>query len=129
MAFATMLTFKPKSFLIFVALLSIEIAIAVFVHDTFIRPFFGDFLAVITLYFLLKSFLKLPILTLAFISIMVAYTIELVQYFNFLAFSGLKKHKIVAIVLGSSFDWKDILAYTLGILVLIFSERKTSANR
>ncbi len=124
-----MLTFKPKPFIIFTALFLIEVVIAIFVHDAIIRPFFGDFLAVICLYFLLKTFLKLQNLTLAFISIMLAYTIELLQYFDFLALSGLQKYKIISIVLGSSFDWGDILAYTLGILVLVFLERKNTSNR
>ena len=114
-----MLTFNLKYFIIFLSLFWVEVLIAVFMHDAIIRPFFGDFLAVIVLYCFLKSFLKFRNLVLAFGSLCFAYFIEILQYFDFLAFSGLKKYKILAIVLGSSFSWGDILAYTLGILLII----------
>jgi hypothetical protein len=105
----------------------VEVSIALWVDDAIIRPFFGDFLAVIALFFLLKSFLNCSDLKLAFASLGFAYFLEFLQYCNFLALTGLKKYKIIAIVLGSSFDWRDILAYTLGVfaLFLILIIRKT----
>ena len=123
-----MLTFKAKPFIIFVGLFLIEVVIAKFFHDKIIRPFFGDFLAVIALYFLLKSFLKFSISIIALMSISIAYLLELLQYLHFIEFAGLEKYKILVIILGSSFDWGDILAYTLGFLFLIFVEKITNKN-
>jgi hypothetical protein len=122
-----MLTFNIKPFLIFIALLLIEILIAMYVHDAYIRPFFGDFLAVIALYFLLKTFLKLQEITLALISVGFAYFLEFLQYCEILKITGLKKYKIIAIILGSSFDWRDIFAYTLGILAVFLFSKETLA--
>jgi hypothetical protein len=119
-----MLTFKQKPFIIFALLFLTEVMIAIFMHDAIIRPFFGDFLAVITLYYLLKSFLKLSNLTLVLSSLCFAYFLETLQYFDFLTYLGLKQHKIIAIVLGTSFGWGDILAYTSGALFVIFSEKQ-----
>ncbi len=119
-----MLTFNKKAFTIFTALFLTEVMIAIYVHDAIIRPFIGDFLAVIALYFLLKSFLKFSNLSLAISSLLFAYFLEILQYFDFLTYSGLKNYKIIAIVLGTSFAWGDILAYTLGFLSLIFSEKQ-----
>lgn len=118
-----MLTFNIKTFIIFIALLLIEILIAMYAHDAYIRPIFGDFLAVITLYYLLKSFLKLSNQTLIWCSLCFAYLLEALQYLDFLSFSGLKQYKIIAIVLGTSFAWVDIVAYTLGALFIVFLEK------
>lgn len=119
-----MLTFNKKAFIIFIALFLTEVMIAMYVHDAIIRPFFGDFLAVIALYYLLKSVLKFSDFTLVLSSLLFAYFLEILQYFNFLAYSGLKQYKIIAIVLGTSFAWGDIVAYTLGALFVIFSEKQ-----
>ena len=96
-----MFTFKAKPFIIFLALFLIEVVIAKFFHDKIIRPFLGDFLAVIALYFLLKSFLKFSVSTIALMSISIAYLLELLQYLHFIEFAGLEKYKILVIILGS----------------------------
>ncbi len=118
-------TFKPKPFIAFILLFLVEVGIALWVDDAIIRPFFGDFLAVIALFFLLKTFLNLSDLNLAFTAVGVAYFLEFLQYCNFLKAVGLEKYKIVAIVLGNSFDWKDVFAYTLGIFAVFLFDKET----
>ncbi len=53
-----LLTFRPVYFTLTVILLVVEILIAVYVHDRFIRPYFGDVLVVILVYCFLKTFLN-----------------------------------------------------------------------
>jgi hypothetical protein len=120
-----MFTFKLKPFITFLMLFIVEVGIALWIDDAIIRPFFGDFLAVIALFFLLKTFLVISDLNLAFVSLSIAYFLEFLQYCNFLKFFGLEKYKIIAIVLGSSFDWRDIFAYTLGIFAVFIFDKKT----
>ena len=120
-----MFTFKLKPFVIFLLLFLVEVGIALWIDDSIIRPFFGDFLAVIALFFLLKTFLIMSDLNLAFASLIMAYLLEFLQYCNFLKFVGLEKYKIIAIVLGSSFDWRDIFAYTLGIFAVFLFNKET----
>lgn len=120
-----MFTFKLKSLVIFLLLFWVEVGIAMWVDDAIIRPFFGDFLAVIALFFLLKTFLVMSDLNLAFASLGFAYFLEFLQYCNFLKFIGLEKYKIIAIVFGSSFDWRDIFAYTLGIFAVFLFNKET----
>jgi Protein of unknown function (DUF2809) len=104
-------------------ILIVEILIAIFMHDSFIRPFFGDFLAVILVYYFIKSFFEMSNTKIAIISISIAYILESLQYFNFLEITGLAQFKIAGVILGNSFAWADILAYTLGIsFVLIFEK-------
>jgi hypothetical protein len=120
-----MFTFKLKPFITFLMLFIVEVGIALWIDDAIIRPFFGDFLAVIALFFLLKTFLVISDLNLAFVSLSIAYFLEFLQYCNFLKFFGLEKYKIIAIILGSSFDWRDIFAYTLGIFAVFIFDKKT----
>ncbi|WP_435353862.1 DUF2809 domain-containing protein [Emticicia sp. SJ17W-69] len=119
-----MFTFNLKPFIIFLLLFLTEVMIAIFMHDAIIRPIFGDFLAVITLYYLLKSFLTFNNLSLILGSLCFAYLLEFLQYIDFLTFTGLKDYKIIAVVLGTSFSWGDIVAYTFGALFIMLSEKQ-----
>jgi hypothetical protein len=104
-----------------VVLLAVEIFIAVFIHDQFIRPFFGDFLAVVFVYCGLRIFNQ-NILKTALLSLLIAYCIEILQYFKFIEITGLIKYKMLAILIGNSFSWLDILAYTLGFVFILLIE-------
>ncbi len=114
--------FSPRYFLAFLLFLIIEICIAAFVHDAIIRPFLGDSLAVICLYFLLRSFLRLGALNAVLLSLGIAFFLEFLQYIHFIRYTGLEQYRILAIVLGTSYDWRDLLAYTLGAIPLLFEK-------
>jgi hypothetical protein len=102
-------------------LLAVEITIAVFIHDQFIRPLFGDFLAVIFVYCGLRIFNQ-NILKTALLSLLIAFFIEILQYFKFIEITGLIKYKILAVVIGNSFSWLDMLAYSLGFVFILLIE-------
>jgi hypothetical protein len=102
-------------------LLFAEVTIAVFIHDQFIRPFFGDFLAVIFVYCGIRIFNQ-NILKTALLSLLIAFFIEILQYFKFIEITGLIKYKVLAILIGNSFSWLDILAYTLGFAFILLIE-------
>jgi hypothetical protein len=112
---------NSKYILLTLLLLIIEITIAVFVRDQFIRPFFGDFLAIILVYCGLRIF-KQNILKTALMSLFIAYFIEILQYFKFIEITGLIKYKVLAILIGNSFSWLDILAYSLGFVFILLIE-------
>ena len=109
---------NPKYLKLTFLLLAIEIIIAVYVHDSFVRPFFGDFLAVIFVYCGLRIFMENSIKT-AIGSLGIAYLIETLQYFKFIEITGLIKYKVLAILIGNSFSWYDILAYTLVFMAIL----------
>ncbi|MEW5675251.1 DUF2809 domain-containing protein [Flavobacterium enshiense] len=108
------------TFLLFV----IEILIALYIHDDFIRPYLGDVLVVILIYCFVKSFFKIPVFNAAVAVLVFSYFIEMLQYFNFVTKLGLEKNKIAKIVLGSSFEWLDIIAYTVGFFILLLLEKR-----
>lgn len=70
------------------------------------------------------SFLKSPTLITAISVLIFAYCIELLQYFKILALFGLEKSMIAKLIIGNAFDWKDVVAYTIGIFVVLYLERK-----
>lgn len=85
--------FNLLHFVVAVLLFFVEVFIAVYIHDDFIRPYIGDVLVVIFLYYLVKSFI------------------------------GLGDSKLANIIIGNSFAWADIVAYTAGIVVVLVVEQ------
>lgn len=74
--------FNRNYFGLAVFIFIVEVLIALFVHDNFIRPYIGDVLVVILIYCFLKSFLSLSVLPLATFVLTFSFTIELLQYFQ-----------------------------------------------
>jgi hypothetical protein len=118
---------KPYLFLALLLLLT-EIVIATSIRDTFIRPFGGDFLVVILLYCLLRASTRLSVLTAAFSALLVAYLVEFLQYIHFIDILGLSQYRLAQLIIGTTFSWEDMLAYTLGIFFVIGIELKLNRN-
>ncbi|MEI8611863.1 DUF2809 domain-containing protein [Enterovibrio norvegicus] len=109
-----MITFNGKYFLASMVLLAVLIGIALFVKDSFVRPFLGDVLVVVWMYAFLAAFLLVRPLMLSLFVLVFAYCVEIGQYFRLVEVVGLQNNKLASIVIGSTFDWLDLLAYTLG---------------
>jgi hypothetical protein len=105
-----------------IGLLAIELFIAIAVRDVFIRPFVGDVLVVILIYCFIRTFWKIDKKLVAGSVLVFAWTIEILQYFNFVDRLGLRNNRVLAIALGSTFDPKDLIAYTLGIAIVLWLE-------
>lgn len=118
-----LLIFNRTYFVITVFLFLVEVFIALYVNDSFIRPYGGDFLVVILIYCFLKSFLKINDLPAAISVLVFAYTIEILQHFHLVDRLGLSEYKLARVVIGNSFQWFDLVAYTLGIGVVILAEK------
>ena len=114
--------FNKKSFIINIVLFVCLVLIAMYVKDRFIRPFFGDVLVVIWLYYFLESFVNIKTKYLAIFVLLFAYALEFAQYLDVVTFFAIE-NKIVKIVLGSTFDIFDILAYTMGYGIILGIKR------
>ena len=120
---------NKKYLIIATILFIIEIFIAVYVHDDFVRPYIGDLLVVILLYCLVRSFLKIS-MSIACLSVLLfSYLIETLQYFNFVQLIGLGHSQAANIIIGNYFTWIDIVAYTLGILLVFGIEYVIDMNK
>ena len=115
--------FNGYYFLAALLLLIVEIVIGSYMHDDIIRPYGGDFLVVILLYCILKSVADLPVIQAAFIVLMVAFLVEISQYFHLVKLLGVENSKTAVMLLGTSFSFTDLLMYTLGTSQLILIER------
>lgn len=118
------LKFNPKYALIFAVLLLVEVGIALFVNDQFIRPLVGDVLVVVLLYagvrmlFAVRNPRWLAVGLLLF-----ACSVEVSQAFDLVSRLGLADSKFAATVLGATFDWRDLLAYAVGFVIILVEIR------
>jgi Protein of unknown function (DUF2809) len=123
-----MLAFNRRYACYTAALFLVEIFIAVFIDDVFVRPFIGDVLVVILIYCLVRTFAKIRCRTAALSVLAFACAIETLQYFKLVDILGVRKYKIIAIAIGSTFDWKDLIAYILGTTIVLGLESKQSQS-
>lgn len=118
-----MFAFNRNYFLLTVVLFTVEVGIALYIHDRFIRPYLGDVLVVILIYCFVKSFLNISVYKAAVGVLLFAFGIETLQYFSIVTKLGLEDCKLARVVIGTSFAWEDIWAYVAGILVVIVCEK------
>lgn len=108
----------------FALLLLIEVIIALYVHDSFIRPYVGDMLVVILVYSFTRIFIPEKCRLLPLYVFLFAAGVEVLQYFKLVHVLGLEDNRFLRIVLGSVFDLKDIACYGAGCILLEVFERK-----
>lgn len=120
---------NPNWLLSFLILLGIEIIIAQYFHGGFIRNTLGDFLVVILIYSFFRAITNINWKKIALGVLILAYAIELFQWIDILQLLGIKKNTTTAIVLGSSFDWGDMLAYTLGLISIAIFEKLNAGRK
>lgn len=108
-------TFNAKYFMLFLLLFLVEVSIALWVQDRFIRPYLGDFLVVILLYTFVMSWVKANPYAVAIGVLFFAFAIEMAQYYDLITFLGWQHVRLAVVVLGSSFAVEDLVAYVLGV--------------
>ena len=118
-----MLTFNKSYFGLTILIFAIEVFIARYVHDNFVRPYVGDILVVILIYCFIKSFLRLPVITVAVLVLAFSFTVEFLQYLNVVEMIGLERSKVARVVIGTSFSWPDLLAYVMGLGIVLIVEK------
>lgn len=107
----------------FLISLFIEVLIALFVHDDFVRPYLGDVLVVVVIYCFIKIFLPKKYVWLPGAIFMFAAMIEVLQYFRLVEILGVENNVFLRTLIGSTFDRKDIVCYGVGCLTLGLYER------
>lgn len=108
--------------IIFILLFAVEILIAVFVHDKFIRPFVGDVLVVMLICAFARIFIPEKIRLLPAFATLFAVAVEGLQYFDFVKLLGLENNPIISTALGRTFDIKDIICYIIGGAIFFAAE-------
>ena len=107
----------------FAVILIIEILIALFVRDSFIRPYGGDILVTILICCFMRMIFmeKIPLLPLWVF--LFAVTVEVLQYFDIVSLLGLGDIKFFVILIGNSFSFVDIICYAVGCVLFYLREK------
>ena len=115
--------FSAGYFALAVLLFAVEVLIALFVDDKIIRPFVGDVLVVILLYCFVSIFLKAARFKIAFGMLLFAFTIEILQYFDYVKLLGLENNRLLSVLMGRTFEYTDFAAYLTGFLIVLLCEK------
>lgn len=106
----------------FLILLMVEIAIAIYVHDDFIRPYVGDVLVVGVVYFFVRIFVPDKVKLMPLYVFIFAALVEVLQYFQLISLLGLEENTFARILIGSTFDVKDLFCYFIGFIIILVLE-------
>ncbi len=105
---------------IFSAILAAEILIALFVHDGFVRPYLGDVLAVMCVYFFARIiFTEKPRFLSPFVTAF-AFAVEFLQLTPLSDLLG--KGSVLSVIVGGTFDVKDLICYLVGGIICLVGE-------
>ncbi len=116
------LVFRQKYLVLTTLLFVVEVLIALFVRDMIVRPFVGDLLVVILIYCFVRIFLNISYWKIAVGVLLFACVIEVLQYFHYATLLGFANNRAMKIILGTTFNWLDFVAYFAGFLVIISIE-------
>ncbi len=97
----------------------LEILIALYVDDAFIRPYGGDILVVILLGCLVRGVFPKGGLWLGGGIFLFAVAVEIAQYFHFVDWIGLGHIPFFRILLGTNFAWGDLWSYGVGCVIFL----------
>lgn len=116
--------FRKSYFYLTLVLFAIEVCIAIFINDNFVRPLVGDVLVIPLIYCFLQTFGNFPVNRAIAAVFGFACAIELAQYFRLVDRLGLRQNQILATIIGTTFDWKDIIAYGIGTAIVWWFEKR-----
>lgn len=116
------LQFNKTYFILAMLFFIIEACIALFLKTGFIRHTFGDYLAVIMVYTVIKSIVDIKVWPTAIFVLIISFIVEFLQLTSFLEVLNLHNSKAAVLILGNSFQFTDLIAYTLGIITILHIE-------
>ena len=101
----------------FLVIFCIEVFIALYVRDSFVRA-----LVVVLVYSFVRIFIPTGVPRLPFYVFLFACFVEVLQYFQLVETLGIT-NRALRIILGSTFDWKDIVCYGVGCIFIFLFEQ------
>lgn len=101
-----------------ILLLAVEVCIALFVHDKFVRPYLGDAIVVILVYTFVRIFFPTRFRLLPLYVFLFACFVEISQAFHLVYLLGLGDYAFFRTLLGTSFAWADFPCYAAGCVLL-----------
>jgi uncharacterized protein DUF2809 len=111
--------FSKRYAILSIALFVVEVFIALFIHDRLVRPFVGDMLVVILIFTICRSVINANYFWLALSVLIFSFAVEIGQYFDLVAALGLQQCVLARTIIGTTFDYHDLLAYGAGVLLIL----------
>ena len=108
---------RLKYLLLSILLLIVELFIAIYLHDNIIRAHVGDILVVVLIYCIIRIFIVKEIKLLPLYVFTFAVLVEIMQFFDIVSILHLQNIAILRIIIGSTFDWADIMCYFIGAMI------------
>lgn len=108
--------------LLALAIFAVEVAIALWVNEEFVRPFVGDVLVVVLIYCSVKTFVTGHKIAVAVGTLLFAFLVETAQGFDAVTRLGLQDSRLARTVIGTSFSWIDVWCYVIGIVMVLVLE-------
>ena len=96
----------------------LELFIALFVRDNFIRPYVGDMLVVVLVYTCVRVLFPEKPRLLPLYVFLFAAGVEALQGIRMVELLGLQNNRFFSVLIGTTFDWKDIICYGVGCVLL-----------
>ncbi len=109
--------FHPVQALLAALLFVTEVLIALFVRDAFIRPYLGDVLVVMLLFFAVRAFWQASPIPLAAGILGFAVLVEFAQALHLIDRLGWSHITLAKVVLGNTFQWGDLVCYLIGSII------------
>lgn len=117
------LAFHPGYALAALIVFLIEVAIALWVRDAVVRPYGGDVLATILVYLGLRAATAMKVIPAALAALAISFLVEMAQALDLVTRLGLAHNDTARTVLGTSFAVGDLVAYSVGALLVVMVER------
>ncbi len=97
-----------------VTLFFVELWIALFVDDAFVRPYLGDVLVIPVVYCAVATFFEVRPVVLGVAVFAFAGAVEFAQLADWVTALGLTENRVARTVLGTTFSTHDLVAYAAG---------------
>lgn len=101
---------------VFILLLAVEVLIALFIHDDFVRPYVGDMIVTVVVWSFMRIIFPDRFKLMSLYVMIFAILVEVGQYFHYTELLGITNPVLVT-MMGTSFAWADIAYYAVGCVV------------
>ena len=108
---------------LFFAVFVLEVLIALFVNDSFIRPFGGDILVTVLLCLFVRAFFPVKTKLLPVYVFLFAVAVEICQYFDVVKLLGFENNVLISTIVGRSYSFIDIICYGVSCVAFFITEQ------
>ena len=102
--------------------IAVEVLIALYVHDGFVRPYVGDVLVVVVIYTFVRIWIPEGCPLLPLWVFLFAACVEGLQAIHITEKLGLADNRFFRVLIGGTFDFRDILCYAIGCVAVWLTE-------